>query len=101
MVSAAPYPPVITNTHPDAVPAHWLAYSLAKILHCDISVWNIMIDEDNNGILIDWDCSRPVDLGEWHGGWRRVRILNFYHLIILICLTGNLAVHLCQSFTDT
>jgi len=59
-----------------------------------------MIDEDDNGILINWECSKPVDSGERCGGWRTVSMLGFYYLIILTCLTGNLAVYICQSFTE-
>lgn len=54
------YPPFVTNPHANVILAHWFAYHIAKILHDDISVWNIMIDEDGNGILIDWDFSEAV-----------------------------------------
>jgi len=91
------YPPFIINAQADVIPAHWLAYTLAKILHGDISVQNIMIDEDGNGMLIDWDFSKPVDSVERHRGWQIVSTLGSYHLIMLTCLAGDLAVHLCQS----
>jgi len=94
------HPPVIADGHPDIVPAHWLAYSLAKILHGGISVQNIMIDEDGNGMLIDWDYSKPVDPGEPCRGGRTVSMLDFHYLIILTHLTGNLGVHLCQPLTE-
>jgi RIO-like serine/threonine protein kinase len=35
--------------------AHDAAYFKASILHRDISVGNILIDEDGDGFLIDWD----------------------------------------------
>ncbi|TFY58525.1 hypothetical protein EVG20_g8114 [Dentipellis fragilis] len=44
--------------------AHWDAYSLANILHRDISGGNILIVEDKDttrGILIDWDLSKDRD----------------------------------------
>jgi len=100
MVSVATYLLAITSTHPDTVPAHWLAYSIAKILHSDVSVQNIMIDEEGNGMLTDWDFSEPVGPGERRRGWRTVSTLNSYHLIIPTCLTGNLAVHLRRSFNE-
>lgn len=90
-----PYPPFIIIAQADIIPAHWLAYTLAKILHGDISVQNIMIDEDDNGMLIDWDLSKPAGSVEWHRGWQIVCALDSYHLIMLTCSAGNLAVHLC------
>ena len=98
-MSPVPYLPSINNVHTDIAPAHWLAYDLAKVLHGDISVRNIMIDEDGNGILIDWDFSKPVGPGERNSKWRTVSVLDFYQLIILTYLAGNLAVHVCQSST--
>ncbi|PFH48096.1 hypothetical protein AMATHDRAFT_66251 [Amanita thiersii Skay4041] len=46
----------------DAVEAHRDAYHLAKVLHGDISVDNILIDENGRGLLIDWDLSKDLDL---------------------------------------
>ncbi|TFY69132.1 hypothetical protein EVG20_g3282 [Dentipellis fragilis] len=43
--------------------AHWDAYSLADVLHCDISGGNILIVDDGDttrGILIDWDLSKKT-----------------------------------------
>jgi serine/threonine protein kinase len=34
----------------------------ANILHHDLSPENIIIDEKGNGLLIDWDLSKPVAL---------------------------------------
>ena len=101
MVSVAPCPSFIVNAQAYITPAHWLAYTLAKILHGDISVQNIMIDDEGNGMLIDWDFSKSVDSAEWHKGWQVVSMFNSYYLIMLICLVGNLAVHLCQLFAAT
>lgn len=47
------WPPFITNTHADILPAYWVAYNLAKVLHGDINVWSIMADKGSNGALID------------------------------------------------
>jgi RIO-like serine/threonine protein kinase len=44
-------------------PAHKQAYEWAKILHCDISVGNIILTDDGKGLLIDWDlCNRVENL---------------------------------------
>ncbi|KAF8234088.1 hypothetical protein L208DRAFT_1394550, partial [Tricholoma matsutake] len=39
----------------DAMQAHQVAYFNAHVLHRDISAGNILITDDNNGLLIDWD----------------------------------------------
>ena len=39
--------------------AHKDAYNKAGVLHCDISIWNIMITK-GHGILINWDLSKWV-----------------------------------------
>jgi hypothetical protein len=44
-----------------ALTAHSDAYSKAGILHRDISVGNIMLGENGEGILIDWDQSVRVN----------------------------------------
>ncbi|TFY50174.1 hypothetical protein EVG20_g11677 [Dentipellis fragilis] len=67
--------------------AHWEAYSLANILHRDISGGNILIVEDGDttrGILIDWDLSKKMKVRAeaggnwWIGTWQFVsaRILR-------------------------
>ncbi|KAH7922282.1 hypothetical protein BV22DRAFT_1070799 [Leucogyrophana mollusca] len=46
----------------DAVEAHKRAYEVAHILHGDISMGNILLTEDGQGLLIDWDlCIRVID----------------------------------------
>ncbi|KAI5984862.1 hypothetical protein EDD15DRAFT_2374764 [Pisolithus albus] len=40
-----------------AMEAHWQAYEKAGVLHRDISVNNILIDENGNGVLIDWELA--------------------------------------------
>ncbi|KAK0215093.1 hypothetical protein IW262DRAFT_1278074 [Armillaria fumosa] len=48
----------------DAMEAHQAAFDKACILHCDISVGNIMITSDHRGFLIDWDhCIILTDRG--------------------------------------
>jgi serine/threonine protein kinase len=34
----------------------------AKVLHRDLSPGNIIIDSNGNGLLIDWDLSKPLDV---------------------------------------
>ncbi|KAI5116112.1 hypothetical protein M0805_001982 [Coniferiporia weirii] len=48
--------------------AHGKAYEDADVLHCDISLGNIMITEEGRRILIDWNLSEyiPNDL-TFHG----------------------------------
>lgn len=40
--------------------AHSEAYDKVEILHYDISVGNIMIDQHDRGLLIDWDLSKST-----------------------------------------
>ena len=35
--------------------AHGAAYEEAKVLHRDVSGGNVLIDQNGQGILIDWD----------------------------------------------
>ncbi len=41
--------------------AHEDAYIKCGLLHRDISASNILIDENGNGILNDWDYARTVE----------------------------------------
>jgi serine/threonine protein kinase len=41
-------------------PAHWAAYKLCGILHRDVSGRNVMMTEDGQGILNDWDFAKRV-----------------------------------------
>ncbi|ESK81051.1 other 1 protein kinase, partial [Moniliophthora roreri MCA 2997] len=43
----------------DALQAHTEAYRRG-ILHRDISIGNILINEDGGGLLIDWEFSKPI-----------------------------------------
>lgn len=40
-----------------AMEAHWKAFQKAGVLHRDVSVNNILIDENGNGVLIDWELA--------------------------------------------
>ncbi|KAA1467096.1 hypothetical protein DENSPDRAFT_227079 [Dentipellis sp. KUC8613] len=57
-----------------------IAYSLAHILHRDVSGGNILITEDGRGVLIDWDLSKEVETAntarlDWRTGtWRFMSI---------------------------
>ncbi|KAH9961812.1 hypothetical protein BC827DRAFT_1267471 [Russula dissimulans] len=44
----------------DAILAHSVAYEKTRILHRDVSAGNILITEEDSGILIDWDLSKKV-----------------------------------------
>ena len=48
--------------------AHDGAYYDASILHCNISVGNIMISEGGGGFLIDWDMCVHVGPGAKSSG---------------------------------
>ena len=88
--------PDSTSTYANVViPAHWLAYHLAEILHGDIGVWSIMIDEDGNGMLMDWDFSKPAGTQ----GGQTVNLLNFSSKPTdWIALVGHLGIYFRCSF---
>ncbi|KAI6097159.1 hypothetical protein F5141DRAFT_1255676 [Pisolithus sp. B1] len=44
-----------------AMKAHWKAYERARVLHRDVSVNNIRIDKNGNGVLIDWELALFLD----------------------------------------
>ncbi|KAF9553271.1 hypothetical protein CPC08DRAFT_645832 [Agrocybe pediades] len=45
----------------DAFRAHKTVYEKCRILHCDISVANILVLPDGTGFLNDWDQARTVE----------------------------------------
>ncbi|KAI0066746.1 hypothetical protein BV25DRAFT_1820814 [Artomyces pyxidatus] len=46
----------------DALEAHWIAFSKAKVLHRDISTGNVLLTEDGSeGLLIDWDLCKIIE----------------------------------------
>ncbi|KIL67560.1 hypothetical protein M378DRAFT_9337 [Amanita muscaria Koide BX008] len=45
----------------DATIAHEDAYFLAHILHRDISVGNILIKDNGDGVLVDWDLCKDLE----------------------------------------
>ena len=44
--------------------AHQQAYFGAHILHCDFSVNNILITDEDKGLLVDWDLSLHLNNGD-------------------------------------
>ncbi|KAI0064457.1 hypothetical protein BV25DRAFT_1914183 [Artomyces pyxidatus] len=44
----------------DTIRAHWIAFTVARILHRDVSAGNIMMTKDGKGLLIDWDLSKAL-----------------------------------------
>ncbi|KAI6113749.1 hypothetical protein EDD16DRAFT_1122776 [Pisolithus croceorrhizus] len=44
-----------------AMEAHWEAYKKAKVLHRDVSVNNILINGNGEGVLIDWELAMFLD----------------------------------------
>jgi RIO-like serine/threonine protein kinase len=51
--------------------AHKEAYR-ADVIHCDISLGNILITGDGHGLLIDWDLCKHVSKLEM-GAWQNER----------------------------
>ncbi|KAF4619699.1 hypothetical protein D9613_004763 [Agrocybe pediades] len=45
----------------DAYRAHKAVYEKCQILHCDVSVGNILVTADGKGFLNDWDQARNVE----------------------------------------
>ncbi|KAI0039913.1 hypothetical protein FA95DRAFT_1550265 [Auriscalpium vulgare] len=56
----------------DALLAHNVAFTAAKVLHRDISAKNVLIGADGVGVLIDWDLSKILDANQevWRQEWR-------------------------------
>ncbi|KAI6163461.1 hypothetical protein EDD17DRAFT_1507184 [Pisolithus thermaeus] len=52
-----------------AMEAHWKAFEKARVLHRDISVNNILIDENGEGVLIDWALAVLLD-DQGGGTWQ-------------------------------
>ena len=72
---------------------HSRAYKRAKIFHRDISAGNILIDENGEGILIDWDLSLDLNkpLGT-HRAWLTVSTRLRFHYSDLTGYPGNRAL---------
>ncbi|KAF9542748.1 hypothetical protein CPC08DRAFT_650092 [Agrocybe pediades] len=45
----------------DAFRAHRDVYEKCNILHCDVSLGNILVDTDGKGFLNDWDLARAIE----------------------------------------
>ena len=78
--------------------AHQCALVKAGILHHDISVGNILIDEDGRGLLIDWDLCAQVHCRVLPRRCRRTVCLHqFPSPVCLNYFIGDLAIYLCCS----
>ncbi|KAF9023916.1 hypothetical protein BDZ89DRAFT_1069580 [Hymenopellis radicata] len=60
-ISRFPSTWIMVNAIYCALIAHEMAFKLAKILHRDISVGNILILPNGKGVLIDWELSKDLD----------------------------------------
>ncbi|KAK7034733.1 hypothetical protein VNI00_012140 [Paramarasmius palmivorus] len=60
----------LVNALKDGMEAHRRAYYKLKMLHRDVSVGNILLDKDGNGILIDWDTDYNPRHCERKGTWQ-------------------------------
>ncbi|KAK7041788.1 hypothetical protein VNI00_009077 [Paramarasmius palmivorus] len=47
-----------------AIEASYEAWDKAKVIHRDISVANILISDEGEGLLVNWEYSKPVSLPE-------------------------------------
>ncbi len=76
------------------------AFTLARILHRDISVGNIMITSKDRGVLIDWDLCLVLDSNVVTHRPGRTVCLSQRHLEgVLIKSVGNIAIRF-GSFTQ-
>ena len=72
-----------------------------EILHCDISMGNIMILERGQGFLIDWDMYVHVGLGAKSSG-RMERTVGScscskIDLLLISVFARNMAIHVSSS----
>ena len=81
--------------------AHDAAYYDTDILHHDISVGNIMISEEGEGFLIDWNMC--VWVGPGAMSLERVErtvgscICSKIDLLLISVSTGNMAIYVSSS----
>jgi serine/threonine protein kinase len=82
---------------------HDHAYFNANVLHRDISVGNILINEEGKGLLIDWDLCVRVDpnsgnrLTSRRPPDRTVSIYLFARGPFLIPSSGDMAIYVCST----
>ncbi|KAK7041738.1 hypothetical protein VNI00_009027 [Paramarasmius palmivorus] len=67
-----------------AIEAHRDAYEKAGVLHRDVSVGNILITDKGEGLLIDWEFSKPLESKsprtvERTGTWQFMSARLLYH----------------------
>ncbi|KAK7044110.1 hypothetical protein VNI00_007827 [Paramarasmius palmivorus] len=67
----------------DVIQAHKEAYEKARILHRDISPGNMIVTDGGEGLLIDWELSRPLDGGKGKE-FRRVGTWEFISADVLL-----------------
>ncbi len=67
-----------------------MAYELARILHRDISIANIMILPNGKGILVDWELSKDVYNDASRTYERTVYDFAFAFISIVHCTTREL-----------
>jgi len=82
--------------------AHDAAYYDVNILHCDISVGNIMISEGGGGgFLIDWDMCVHIEEGaELSGRMERtveICLCSKIALLLIYFFVGNTAIYVSIS----
>ena len=83
-----------------ALTAHNDTYSKACILHCDISVGNIMLGDNGEGILIDWDQSMGVNNLPSFAWWPG-RTVSTYSFLYIFWFSQIHRGHLAICFWKT
>ena len=65
--------------------AHSHAFEVAKLLHRDISMGNIILTDEGRGLLIDWEMAKKVD----EIGRRRPDRTVCYSIILYLSCTDS------------
>ncbi|KAI6142706.1 hypothetical protein BKA82DRAFT_25818 [Pisolithus tinctorius] len=74
-----------------AMTAHWLAFDKAGILHRDVSVNNILINDDGQGVLIDWELA--IFYEEYSAGRRNHDRTGTWQFISAALLRNHGEIH--------
>jgi serine/threonine protein kinase len=80
-----------------AFAGHSEAATKAKILHRDISMGNILITSDGNGILIDWELSKDLSAKTEVRVNERTVCVKAFFLFVISWMTGHMAIHVGQT----